>query len=195
MRCRVNPEEARSALAALDDQGGRKRMTKRLLILALAALPALSAPAWGQSPVDDRRWEDAQRRFDTEVAQYQRERERYMSMRRGGYREGPRGGSDRPRYRDDFSTDYDAYREYREDPRARERRLSAEDEVYRGSDGRYYCRRSDGTVGLIVGGVGGALLGNVIDGGRNRAAGTLVGGALGALLGRSVDQNTDVRCR
>ncbi|WP_230206687.1 glycine zipper 2TM domain-containing protein [Novosphingobium sp. Gsoil 351] len=98
--------------------------------------------------------------------------------------------------RDPYTTDYDASRYYRDDPRYTERRLGSNDEVYRGSDGRYYCKRSDGTTGLIVGGVGGALLGNVIDGGRHRTGGTLIGGALGALLGRSVDQNqTDVRCR
>lgn len=174
-------------------------MKAKLLLLALAAtLPALSAPALGQSPAEERRWEDAQRRFDAEVANFQRERDRYMQLRRSSYGRPPPpgGGYDQPRrYRDDFSTDYDAYREYREDPRARERRLSAEDEVYRGSDGRYYCRRGDGTVGLVIGGVGGALVGNVLDGGRNRTAGTLVGGALGALLGRSIEQNSDVRCR
>jgi hypothetical protein len=97
--------------------------------------------------------------------------------------------------RDPYATDYDASRYYRDDPRYTERRLSAQDEVYRGSDGRYYCKRSDGTTGLIVGGVGGAALGNIIDGGHSRAAGTLIGGALGALLGQSVDRSTDVRCR
>ncbi len=107
----------------------------------------------------------------------------------GGY--GYNGGG----VRDPYATDYDAYRYYRDDPRYQERRLSAQDEIYRGSDGRYYCKRSDGTIGLVVGGVGGAALGNVIDGGRNRVAGTLIGGALGALLGRAFDQNTDVRCR
>jgi len=94
-----------------------------------------------------------------------------------------------------FVTDYDAARYYREDPRYTERRLSAQDEVYRGSDGRYYCKRSDGTTGLIVGAIGGGVLGNVIDGGHNRAAGTLIGGALGALAGKAIDQNSDVRCR
>jgi hypothetical protein len=99
-------------------------------------------------------------------------------------------------YRDPYAVDYDAARYYRDDPRYKERRLGPNDYVYRGSDGRYYCRRSDGTTGLIVGGVGGALVGNVIDGGHSRTAGTLIGGALGALLGRAVDQNSsDVRCR
>jgi opacity protein-like surface antigen len=94
-----------------------------------------------------------------------------------------------------FTTQYDARRYYREGPQYSERRLSDADEVYRGSDGRYYCKRSDGTTGLIVGGAVGGVLGNVVDGGRNRVAGTLIGGALGALLGRSVEQNSDVRCR
>lgn len=99
-------------------------------------------------------------------------------------------------YRDPYATDYDAARHYRDEPYYRERRLSREDYVYRGSDGRYYCRRSDGTTGLVIGGIGGAAIGNVIDGGRNRVAGTLIGGALGALAGRAIDQdNSDVRCR
>ena len=94
-----------------------------------------------------------------------------------------------------YTTSYDAQRYYRDGPQYSERRLSDADEVYRGSDGRYYCKRSDGTTGLIVGGAAGGLLGNVIDGGHNRVAGTLIGGALGALLGRSVEQNSDIRCR
>jgi hypothetical protein len=94
-----------------------------------------------------------------------------------------------------FATDYDATRYYRDDPRYSERRLTAQDEVYRGSDGRYYCKRNDGTTGLIIGAAGGGVLGNVLDGGRNRVAGTLIGGALGALAGKSIDQNSDVRCR
>jgi outer membrane lipoprotein SlyB len=68
--------------------------------------------------------------------------------------------------------------------------------VYRGNDGRYYCKRSDGTTGLILGAAGGGILGNVIDGGRSRTVGTLIGGALGALAGRSVEQNqSQIRCR
>jgi hypothetical protein len=102
--------------------------------------------------------------------------------------------------RDDrrFATTYDAARHYRDDPRYTERRITYQDEVYRGSDGRYYCKRSDGTTGLIVGALGGGLLGNVIDGGRNRVGGTLIGGALGALVGTAIDQNSannDLRCR
>jgi hypothetical protein len=94
-----------------------------------------------------------------------------------------------------FATDYDATRDYRDGPQYNERKLAASDQVYRGSDGRYYCKRNDGTTGLIIGGVGGGVLGNVIDGGHNRVAGTLIGGALGALAGQAIERNNDVRCR
>jgi hypothetical protein len=104
-------------------------------------------------------------------------------------------GNAAPYGRDQFATDYDAAPAYRDDPRYTERRLSSQDEVYRGSDGRYYCKRNDGTTGLIIGGIGGGVLGNVVDGGHNRAAGTLIGGALGALAGKAIEQNGDVRCR
>ena len=94
-----------------------------------------------------------------------------------------------------YVTTYDASRYYRDGPSYRERRLSDNDEVYRGSDGRYYCKRSDGTTGLIVGAAAGGILGNIVDGGHNRAAGTLIGGALGALAGKSIAENNDIRCR
>ena len=81
----------------------------------------------------------------------------------------------------------DSYRE----GRYRERRLTLNDRIYRGQDGRTYCRRNDGTTGLVIGGVGGAVLGNVLGGGL---LGTLAGGAGGALLGREVDRGK-VRCR
>ena len=60
--------------------------------------------------------------------------------------------------------------------------------VWRGNDGRNYCRKKDGTTGLIIGGAVGALLGREVDGGRNRSLGTILGAAGGALLGRSVDR-------
>ncbi len=109
----------------------------------------------------------------------------------GYYQSGREAGD-----RDPYATSYDARQYYRDDQRYQERRLAMNDEVYRGSDGRYYCKRNDGTTGLIIGAVGGGAIGNVIDGGHNRVAGTLIGGALGALAGKSIDQsNSDVRCR
>ena len=162
--------------------------TSLYAIFFAAAAATLAVPAYAQSRADEARWDAAQRRFDQERAIYERERDRYEASRRD-YRY-------RDRYDDrDYETDYDAARYYRDDPRYRERVLSAQDEVYRGSDGRYYCRRSDGTTGLIIGGAAGGVLGNVIDGGRSRTAGTLIGGALGALLGREVERGAEVRCR
>jgi uncharacterized protein YcfJ len=89
---------------------------------------------------------------------------------------------------------YYADRYYRDDRAYRERALTRNDRIYRGNDGRYYCRRSDGTTGLIIGGAVGALLGNAVDGGRSSLLGTLIGGAAGAALGREV-QRGQVRCR
>lgn len=65
--------------------------------------------------------------------------------------------------------------------------------VWEGRDGRVYCRRKNGTTGLIVGAAGGALLGRAIDGGRDRTVGTIAGAAVGALVGRELDRGA--RCR
>ena len=60
--------------------------------------------------------------------------------------------------------------------------------------GRLRCRRSNGTVGLIVGGAAGALIGREIDGGRRRTTGTILGAAAGALIGREIARSRR-RCR
>lgn len=65
---------------------------------------------------------------------------------------------------------------------------------WRGRDGRMYCRKSNGTTGLIVGGVAGGLLGNALSSGESSTLGTLLGAAAGAALGSSVDRG-QVRCR
>jgi hypothetical protein len=85
---------------------------------------------------------------------------------------------------------WDAARSY-DGRRRAERPLRREDYVHRGGDGRYYCRRSDGTTGLVVGGLGGAALGEAIGG---DTLGALVGAAGGAVLGNSIDRGR-VRCR
>ena len=62
--------------------------------------------------------------------------------------------------------------------------------VWRGNDGRYRCRRNDGTTGLLIGGVAGGLLGREIAGRRgDRTAGFLLGAVGGALVGRAIDRN------
>ncbi len=65
---------------------------------------------------------------------------------------------------------------------------------WRDDQGRYRCKRSDGTVGLIVGGAAGALVGRAIDTRGERATGTILGAAAGALLGRQVQRGSS-RCR
>lgn len=113
---------------------------------------------------------------------------------------GTRYGGD-PRYRNyDYNRPdpayggYDAGRYYRDDRRYRERRLGRNDRVYRGNDGRYYCRREDGTTGLIVGGIAGGVLGNVIAPGGSETLGTILGAAGGALAGRAI-YRSDARCK
>ncbi|MCB2014654.1 MAG: glycine zipper 2TM domain-containing protein [Sphingobium sp.] len=64
---------------------------------------------------------------------------------------------------------------------------------WRGRDGRMYCRKTDGTVGLVVGAAGGALLGRAIDTHGDRTTGTILGAAAGALIGKEVASKR--RCR
>ncbi|HYZ48361.1 MAG TPA: glycine zipper 2TM domain-containing protein [Sphingomonas sp.] len=63
---------------------------------------------------------------------------------------------------------------------------AAQYRTWRGKDGRIYCRRPNGTTGLIIGGAAGALVGNAIAGGTT---GTILGAAGGALLGREVQRS------
>jgi outer membrane lipoprotein SlyB len=68
--------------------------------------------------------------------------------------------------------------------------------TWRDRNGRYRCRRSNGTTGLIVGGAAGALVGHSIDGGRNHTTGTIVGAVAGALVGREIQRSRARRhCR
>jgi hypothetical protein len=94
-----------------------------------------------------------------------------------------RGGPDNP--------DWDAADHYDGRWHHGERRLTRADYVYRGRDGRWYCKRPDGTTGLVVGGLTGAAIGQAI-GGDTVAA--LLGAAGGALLGQRIDRG-EVRCR
>lgn len=72
--------------------------------------------------------------------------------------------------------------------------LRDEDSIYRDNDGRYYCRKPDGTTGLVVGGLAGGVLGNIIAPGGSKTLGTILGAGAGALAGRAIDRNS-VRCR
>jgi hypothetical protein len=100
-----------------------------------------------------------------------------------------RGGPDRGWHGDRH--DWNPQGSYHYDRRYQSRRLGRDDMVYRGHDGRYYCRRNDGTTGLVIGAIGGGLLGNAVGG---NTLGTLLGAGGGALLGRSIDRG-NVKCR
>lgn len=65
---------------------------------------------------------------------------------------------------------------------------------WQGRDGRRYCRKPDGTTGLVIGGVAGALVGRSIDTRGDRTVGTLLGAAAGAVAGREIERSGK-RCR
>ncbi|MBO9582264.1 MAG: glycine zipper 2TM domain-containing protein [Sphingobium sp.] len=73
-------------------------------------------------------------------------------------------------------------------------RVTRETRIYYGDDGRYYCRRSDGTTGLIVGAVLGGAIGDRLDRGRSSVLGLLLGAGAGAAIGQSIDRG-QVVCR
>jgi hypothetical protein len=101
-------------------------------------------------------------------------------------------------YRDRYDRRYDDRRydnrRYNDRRGYRDERVYRNTRTWRGNDGRYYCRKKNGTTGLIIGGAAGALLGREIDGGRDRTLGTILGAGAGALLGREVDRGGS-RCR
>ena len=70
-----------------------------------------------------------------------------------------------------------------------------EAQTWRGPDGRLYCKRPNGTTGLIVGGAAGVLGGRAIERRGERMSGSILGGALGALLGRQIERTITRRCR
>ena len=181
----------------------RKLMTAVLLTaMTPIAIAVPAMPAAAQSASDQQRWAAAQQRYNAETERYFAERDRFTESRilnRQGGRgnTGNYGGGYGNNPNDDrYEAGYDPSRYYRSGPNYQERALAADDRVYRGSDGQYYCKRSDGTTGLVAGGAAGGILGNVIDGGHSRTAGTLIGAAIGALAGKAVDQrNAEIRCR
>ena len=177
-------------------------MRKLILATAVAActVPFAAAPANAQGynerqearecsrelrNADTRREYRRERRECARELQQARVRD-WRQYNRYDYNRPPRGGA---YYADDY---------YRDGRYYRERRLSYNDRIYRGRDGRYYCRRNDGTTGLIIGAGVGALIGNSLDGGRSSLLGTLLGAGAGAAIGREVDRGSsrrDLRCR
>lgn len=111
--------------------------------------------------------------------------------RHRGHHDGYDGGSSYRSYDDNDRYDDDRY----EDRRRYDEPVYRGSRVWRGDDGRAYCRRSDGTTGLLIGGAAGALLGREVAGRRgDRTLGAILGAAGGALIGREIDRGGS-RCR
>jgi hypothetical protein len=151
------------------------------LAIAVAApmTPALAdPPGWSHAGGHGKERQHDDRRHDE-----RRDREARADWRSHDYNRPD------PRHRG-----YYADRYYVADRRYAPRRLGPNDRIYRGADNRYYCRRSDGTTGLIIGGIGGGVLGNLIAPGGSKTVGSLIGGSLGAVLGNAIDRN-NISCR
>lgn len=103
------------------------------------------------------------------------------------------------RYKHHRHDRYDRYDDYR---RGGDRYYSSYGEpvhrntrIWRGRDDRYYCRKENGTTGLLIGAGVGALAGHEIAGrGGDRTLGAILGAAGGAILGRAIDRS-NTRCR
>jgi len=178
-----------------------RETTMKTPILAMAmtavAIPLAAAPADAQRGYNEsRELRECNRelRRANSRAEYRRElrecRRELAQARRDDWRTYNRYDWNRPR----VGTVYYADDYYRDGRYYRERRLTRGDRIYVGRDGRYYCRRSDGTTGLIVGAAIGGLIGNSLDGGRSSLLGTLIGATAGGAIGREVERG-NVRCR
>jgi hypothetical protein len=166
---------------------GRKVPVNRIRTATAAALlvsfvGVQPAPAMAAQDRDRRdRYEDRRDRIEQRRERRDDRRDRRFDRR-----------FDRYEVRRDY---WDASRDYRRDDRRyRARRLGRNDRIYRGSDNRYYCRRDDGTTGLIVGGITGGVLGQIIAPGGSKTLGAIIGAGAGALIGRAIDRG-DVVCR
>jgi hypothetical protein len=163
-----------------------KKATAALLVASFVGLTPVAARAddqrgYGYGDRHDRREEARDRREERRDRREER-RDRRDDRYYGSWNSGYGSGWDPvPHYR-------------RDDRRYRARRLGRNDYIYRGSDDRYYCRRDDGTTGLIIGGIAGGVLGNVIARERSKTIGTIIGASAGAIIGKTIDDGNIV-CR
>ncbi|MFM5907101.1 MAG: glycine zipper 2TM domain-containing protein [Novosphingobium sp.] len=176
-------------------------MHKLIIGAALAAVsvPVATSPALAQYNNGPRYNQELRecnrelRRTDSRRDHYRELRECRRELAKANQKDWKRWNRyDYNRYEPGQSSYY-ADRYYRDGRYYTDRRLTRSDRIYRGNDDRYYCRRNDGTTGLIIGGAVGALLGREIDRGDSRLAGTLIGGGAGALLGREIERGS-LRC-
>jgi hypothetical protein len=157
----------------------------------MATLFTATAPVIAQQPS----WTPASARRDRDMREDRRDDRRdnrrdVRQNRQDAWREYRRYDYNRPgpqgRY---YAENY-----YRDGRYYRPVRLTRNDRIYRGNDNRYYCRRSDGTTGLVVGAALGGVIGNSLDRGGSSILGTLLGAGAGAAIGSSIDRG-QVVCR
>jgi hypothetical protein len=154
-----------------------------VLLASFVGMQPISAEAQGRGRGNrqEDRWDRREDRRDRREDRWDRREDRRDRR------------DDRYYVRNDYY--WDAARYYRRDDRRyRPRRLGRNDWVYRGSDNRYYCRRDDGTTGLILGGIAGGALGHIIAPGGSKTLGAIIGAGAGALIGRAID-NGEIVCR
>ena len=188
-------------------------MTMSALAIAATSVPLQAKPdghgnGRDRGDVDQRELRDDQRRIDVErrdldqayrngsprlIREERKDYKRAQKEFRQDSRDWSRGRSysfnrPDPRYNGYYADNY--YRGGNYQPR----QLAANERIYRGQDNRYYCRRNDGTTGLIIGALGGGVLGNVIAPGGSKTLGSIIGGGLGAVLGNSIGRG-NVTCR
>ncbi len=167
--------------------------------VALASPLALAAPAEAQNRNYNQQVRDCNRdlRRADNRAEYRRELRQCQRDLQRAQRQDARDWRRYSQY--DYNrfeqgqNRYYADRYYRSGQYYGQRRLSYNDRIYRGQNGQYYCRRNDGTTGLIIGAGVGALLGNQIQIGGSSTLRTIAGGAIGAALGQAITRG-DVRC-
>lgn len=147
---------------------------KHIAIVALAPALALASPAQGAAPAH------------------------YVPAAENPYAAAQELGSTvehhRKRYRHRHYYDDDGYGRYSDGYRRYDQPVYRDTRVWRGRDGRYYCRKEDGTTGLLIGAAVGGLIGNELAGRGDKTLGAILGAAGGAILGRSIDRS-NARCR
>lgn len=172
-------------------------MTRNKVFTALAiAMPAfaLSVPAMAAAPVQaaPTHAQFAAPAYADSIFENGRDRDDRRYSRGRGHDRGYDRDDDR-RYDRGYDRGHD--RGYRNDRGDRYgARVAHDTRAWRGRDGRYYCRRDNGTTGLLIGAAAGGVIGNEVAGRGDRTLGAILGAAGGAILGRSIDRGSS-RCR
>lgn len=91
---------------------------------------------------------------------------------------------------------FDPATRYRTGPQYGLRLLDTAERVYRSRDGRYFCRRWDGSAGLIAGNVDADALGDAIRPGHSRTVQSLIDDYVLSIEGQPYSrQNHKILCR